>query len=325
MEKSNSRIEYLDIAKGLCIFLVVMIHTGVPEIIPHIYASKVVLFFVLSGYFYHDDIPCVSFIKKKMHTLLVPFLFFYVISYVFYYLMIAWKPSFATLTDAKGIFDCFTQKNYFNGPVWFLLSLFEIQMIVFLIRKLFRKEKWQWLIYLALFVGGYYLSIKNVDLSLNLDSSITFVVFFAIGYKIHELRLLESLNAMMCLICSLIGYLLFCIFPIDCYASINRYGCNNVGQLFLMILVLSLTIILFCKVLSEIKWKWLGIFSYSGKHTLWILCSHHLVYRPIKMICSRMIIGNGTLCAFIVFLLTILICLQTASYMERKIPWALGK
>lgn len=173
--------------------------------------------------------------------------------------------------------------------------------------------------------GGYYLSIKNVDLSLNLDSSITFVVFFAIGYKIHELHLLESLNTMMSLICSLIGYLLFCIFPIDCYASINRYGCNNAVQLFLMMLVLSLTIILFCKVLSDFKWKWLGIFSYSGKHTLWIMCSHHLIYRPIKMICSRMIIGYGTLCAFIVFLLTIIICLQTASYMERKIPWALGK
>lgn len=154
MEKANDRIVYLDIAKGLCIFLVVMIHTGVPEIIPHIYASKVVLFFVLSGYFYHDDMPCISFIKKKVRALFVPFLFFYVFSYVLYYSMIVLRPSFAMLTEAKGIFDCFTQKNYFDGPIWFLLSLFEIQMIVYFIRKLNINEKWRWLIYTGLFMGG---------------------------------------------------------------------------------------------------------------------------------------------------------------------------
>lgn len=176
-----------------------------------------------------------------------------------------------------------------------------------------------------LIYGGYYLSVKEIDFPLNIDTAITFVIFFAIGCKIHQLHLLESLNVVMCLLLTFFGYFLCNIFPIECYASINRYECDNAMQLFLMLLILGVTIILFCKVLTVVKWEWMAVFSYAGKHTLWILCSHHLVYRPIKMFCSRMIVGYDILSSFIVFFLTIVICLFTASYMERKIPWALGK
>ena len=154
MKEAKDRILYMDIAKGLCMFLVVMIHTGVPEVCPHVYTAKVVLFFILSGFFFRDNIPWKEFLKKKTRTLLIPFLCFYIFSYIIYYGMVSLKPSFATLTEAKGILDCFTQKNYFNGPLWFLLSLYEIQLIVFFIRRVVKKEIVQWAIYLMQLWGG---------------------------------------------------------------------------------------------------------------------------------------------------------------------------
>lgn len=45
----KNRIEFVDLAKGVCILLVVMNHIGVPEYIPGLYAAKVPIFFVLSG------------------------------------------------------------------------------------------------------------------------------------------------------------------------------------------------------------------------------------------------------------------------------------
>lgn len=39
--ESKGRIEFIDLAKGICILLVVMIHVGVPEYIPGLYAAKV--------------------------------------------------------------------------------------------------------------------------------------------------------------------------------------------------------------------------------------------------------------------------------------------
>ena len=43
----NGRINYIDSAKGACMFLVVMVHTGVPEPLPNIYELDVPAFFVL--------------------------------------------------------------------------------------------------------------------------------------------------------------------------------------------------------------------------------------------------------------------------------------
>lgn len=51
METKN-RIEFVDLAKGISILLVVMNHIGVPEYIPGLYAAKVPIFFVLSGLFF---------------------------------------------------------------------------------------------------------------------------------------------------------------------------------------------------------------------------------------------------------------------------------
>ena len=169
------------------------------------------------------------------------------------------------------------------------------------------------------------MSVKSLDLPCNLDTSFTFVAFFAVGNKIHDLHLLERFNTLQCCLLSLSGYLLFCILPVKCYASVNRYDSDNVAELFIMLLVLSLSIVLFCKTLSSFKWKWLTIFSYAGKHSLWILCSHHLIYRPIKFLCSFILDSHSNLCAYIVFSVTICICLFSASYMEKRIPWALGK
>ena len=45
--ESKGRIEFIDLAKGICILLVVMIHVGVPEYIPGLYAAKVPIFFLL--------------------------------------------------------------------------------------------------------------------------------------------------------------------------------------------------------------------------------------------------------------------------------------
>lgn len=47
--ESKGRIEFIDLAKGICILLVVMIHVGVPEYIPGLYAAK-----VLYSFFFQD-------------------------------------------------------------------------------------------------------------------------------------------------------------------------------------------------------------------------------------------------------------------------------
>jgi fucose 4-O-acetylase-like acetyltransferase len=50
------RISYIDLAKGLCILLVIMVHVNVHETIPGMYAVKVPIFFTISGLFFLKSI-----------------------------------------------------------------------------------------------------------------------------------------------------------------------------------------------------------------------------------------------------------------------------
>lgn len=112
------RIGYIDTAKGICILLVMMIHIGVPQPIPNIYSIKVPLFFVLSGFFMKDvKTSFVETTQRGINRLMIPFIFFYLLSYVVFYVGGAIYPALYNITEATGILDCFTQKQYFNGPL----------------------------------------------------------------------------------------------------------------------------------------------------------------------------------------------------------------
>lgn len=320
----KKRIDYLDVAKGLCMILVVMVHTNVPEPFRALYTGNVILFFILSGYFFHYEEDSVTFILKKVRTLLVPFLVFYFFSYMIYYSLYLLYPSVLSYTKAEGILDCFIQKSYFNGPIWFLLSLFEIQLFVYIVRKLTHNNIYiSWFMYVLLYFGGFYLSVKEYNLPLNLDSSMTCTIFFALGMLLKQWNLfdkIDRLNRFSCLALGLLLYLLFLYWPVNCMVSYNRYLCSNSFQLFVMLSIICVAKILFCKVVSFDK---IPLFKFIGKHTLFILCTHHLIYRPVKLFCNYLSLSD-VLISYIVFIVTMIICLITATWFERKFPWAFG-
>ena len=80
---TKQRIQYIDLAKGFCILLVVASHilafyrTQLP------YDSvlkcfRMPLYFFLSGVFFKQYENFGGFVKRKINKLLIPFLFFYV-------------------------------------------------------------------------------------------------------------------------------------------------------------------------------------------------------------------------------------------------------
>src|SRR5688500_482902 len=75
----SKRIEYLDIAKGIGILLVVLGHNDFEVISLFvqrlIYSFHMPLFFFLSGYFLNTAVPFFDFIKKRFNALLKPFFF----------------------------------------------------------------------------------------------------------------------------------------------------------------------------------------------------------------------------------------------------------
>ncbi len=59
------RYKFIDLAKGICILLVIMIHVGVPEYMPGLYATKVPIFFVLAGLFFLKSVNGGGILERK--------------------------------------------------------------------------------------------------------------------------------------------------------------------------------------------------------------------------------------------------------------------
>lgn len=74
----SQRIEFVDLAKGICISLVVLFHvfgdlSG--DVIQLMNLFRMPLYFVLSGLFFKTYDGLIPFIKKKTNKLLITFFF----------------------------------------------------------------------------------------------------------------------------------------------------------------------------------------------------------------------------------------------------------
>ncbi len=133
---TTKRISYIDMAKGIGIIFVVYAHSifSATEVNTWIYSFHMPLFFILSGMLLsHTDASAknmASILKKKSKTILVPYLFFSILSVLFSAILDA---------DTFSIFfpDALMQTFVFYGisVLWFLPALLFGEIIFLFIRK----------------------------------------------------------------------------------------------------------------------------------------------------------------------------------------------
>ena len=84
---SVKRIEWVDVAKGIGIFLVVLGHTSA-QLRNLIYGFHMPLFFFLSGVVFNKEKYSIKgFVKSRFNSLILPYIFFYVLTYVYWLLI----------------------------------------------------------------------------------------------------------------------------------------------------------------------------------------------------------------------------------------------
>ncbi len=316
----NPRIEYIDAAKGLCILLVVAMHLGVPEIFPGAYNMMVPCFFFLSGFFYSTKGGFNYIIRKRAKTLLIPFLFWYLLSYTIFYIGKFIYPNISSMTDATGILDCFTQKGYFNGPLWFLPCLFFINLIAYPILRYINNLLTR--LFLVFLVGalGFLLYVYETPLPLAIDTALTATPFFILGHLAKRWALFERIKAPYSIFVSIILYCIYIIHPYGVWMAGNKYqGLDFIG-LYTIIGSLSLSIIILLKELTFLG----GGLSYFGRNSLVILCTHHLLYRPIRLILLHFH-SIQAIEPYINLILTLCLCALLSKFFERHMRWAFGK
>ncbi|WP_165971912.1 acyltransferase family protein [Paenibacillus piri] len=189
----NGRIDWIDIAKGIGIVLVVVGHTALEDsgLGRFIYSFHMPLFFFLSGYLFsvHKYTGFAAFIKKKATTLLIPYFLFASVSYIYFLLRYHFGDAnyykdLDLLQVFTGIFYSAGTREWmdFNLPLWFLTCLFVVECMYYMFSRMVQTNSGMMLILVICSAVGYLDSLLNsLKLPWGIDVAFTAVVFYGMG------------------------------------------------------------------------------------------------------------------------------------------------
>lgn len=314
----TSRLTYIDVAKAIFMMIIVMDHTGCIEPFPLAFSVEVPAFMLLSGYFFSSKIPFLDFLKKKGRTLLIPFVVFYIFSYIIYYLCMWLYPPMSNMTAASGVLDCFSQRQYFNGPLWFLPCLFWSQVYMYGVEKYFPNVALRGIVVGALGTLGFLLGKYGFFLPLSADIALSLLPYLYCGILLRKYDLFNRINIRATIIAILVTAVLCYHGGLVSQPSLNIWH-SNLPIIWLVYIFTTYCITVCCKYMGGGKFL-----SYIGENTLFIMCAHHLLYRPIKLVLSKFILDDFIM-MFLLFTSTMLMCCVLIPFVNRLAPWCVGK
>ena len=316
MSINKSRIDYLDCLKALAMFGVVWIHSGCsPDILTVLLVDFA--FFFLSGFFF-KRIAFKEFLRKKINTILIPFLVFHFLYYPYNIIWYYWDNRTFVGFDWCSALDIFTKGTIGTlVPLWFLLCLFFVQVAYYFLSYLNRYV----ILLLSLLVLFFVENIFMYKMPLYIHSTICCLSYFAIGHlfgkKIITWISLNS-NKVRSLIFTSIGYFFFWIL----YITISN---ENLMLFVKHCRYLSLYIMLFIGFSYLNRNKILKMILFFGTNTLAMLCIHVAIMRPFNRLGYKFFQSHEPWIGFIITLITFFISYFVIKILNKYLPFLVGK
>lgn len=265
-QTDKSRIDYIDLAKGICIILVVLLHCGYMTKTPAMRAMRMPLYFILSGLFYKDYDSVSHFIKKKVNRILIPFCFF---------LGISIRPG-----NIRDIFITpFIESNIVNYPIWFLICLFWTNLVYRIISVEIKNTCIKSAVIFCVGITGYLLYSKDIYLPLFFASACSAMPFFYIGSMMRKLPIIyrnESDNIYMISIIIMICAVIYCVYMGTPFIEFrtNVYS-GSIIEIYVVSVTMVVGLLMLCKAV-----RWLPVISYIGRYSIIVLGLHALYIHP---------------------------------------------
>lgn len=287
----KTRLQYLDIAKGFGIILVVLGHSGISETaVKYIYSFHMPLFFIISGYLYKSEDSIGNFIKKKIKALYLPYVLVNLCGTVVYYLTfrdVLFYNGFAPfgISVAK-VFLTLECNPLLFDPTWFLASLFQISIFYKVMDSSVKNAKYSSMVLLGCFfifalLGSVYQFPGQLNYSLRNG------IYFAFGVCLRRKEYLferESswIFSFVCLIASL---------GLE-KSLIGHFATDTSLMIWLLKMVVavfaSMAVIGLCSSFEQKSFRIFGFLKetmlYLGKNTKSILIWHYFFFRIIVFI-----------------------------------------
>lgn len=314
----NKRVDYIDFIKGLTIWVVVWFHTTHPNWLNAWLVSSV--FFFLSGYFFRRK-PIISFLNEKVKTILIPFVFFYLISYPYRIFEYFWDNRTLSGFNWTYLFDVFnfqpqTDYLFINVPLWFLLCLFFVQILYYFVSYLDKR--------IIFVISLLCLGLKEVFMSIPsffmINAAFYSLGFFALGNLLGKPWIEKLRNARFRKVSLAISVLLFAalFIPIDGLSGWWYETAYHV-KLFMVFFIL----------MSVASWfnekRYLSLLRFYGENSLVVL-GLHIIPLTVLIRITNAVFGETTIFAgFVQSVIVMAIMYVVILFCNKYIPFLVGK
>ena len=326
-EKLKEQTSWINVLKGIGIIFVVLGHFIIPEFLHnYIYSFHMQLFFFISGYLMNlnREMYTIDYICKKVNSLIVPFFIFNftgivywnIRTYIFQNTILPFKK------NASELF-CLENITGWNEPVWFLLSLFIIEILSYILLNN-KSYNMNLIFLLSIIVGIIYNNVE--DLPFQIDGAIIGFSFFIFGYIIKDKSIIERLYK-KCTFKYVIILLILSIFFSYINGSVNMSVGNLSNSIYTYISAFS-GIMLFSLLAYKINKS--KILEFIGRNSLFIMLTHYFIldfYRFLgKYILNYDFMHMGNIIiALIMTIVTIIITIPFICFTNRYLPIFVGK
>ena len=287
---NKNRLDYIDVAKFISMFFVILCHVVSKGEIRHIgYSFHLPLFFILNGVTLKikDNESFGQFLEKKIKSYMIPMFY---LGLILTFVEIIQSQSYANPLDLKYLgtmlINMLEQKRVY--PIWFVGALFFADIFFYFIHKLSKNKPLFILLFsliflfLAIICNLYY----RYQFVWNIDVSLFGVFFVALGYLFahKDLTPIRSFVLKNRLYSLGFGILLFIIGQILGEYNYHTYNSHlemwgmNYSQYYLTIPCAILSSFGIILISNSIKNR---ILAELGKTTLVLLAFHQIVTIPL--------------------------------------------
>lgn len=324
---TKNRIEYMDIANGIGIILVIIGHMPIKNEYcrDFIYSFHMPLFFLISGYFFKhtDNKKC---LRKIFKSLIIPYVITCILIILYKIFRLVLQSNFSEIPNAFKIWGLASlygsgDGEHFGiisiGAIWFLLALaFATYFMNYIYNK---KYRYLYVLFIA-YIG--YKTSQFVWLPLSVQAGMVALLYVYIGILMKKYNIL---NRHICA-CEYIFLIAMMIFNVK-YGG-KLYMVTNTYENGLLDVIISLSNCFLCIKLSMIIDKFLKIlkmlFKFIGENSLICLCAHLISLDCFKWktwynILNEIGIHNECLIASIGNLLWVILALLIIKSMKKTI------
>lgn len=313
----KGRVDYIDLMKGLTILWIIWIHSDHPDF--DYYRTPV--FFFISGIFFKlSDIK--SFFVKRWRTIVVPFLFFYLLCVPLSCLYEIWEYRTWDISFLSRVTDLFYIESGIEGfkvnpPLWFLMALLWMHLFAFAI---FRLPKWAILSIACLSIFFQQTFNTGFPTPLAINNALMWFGYFAIGYLSGK-SLIGYLSSTKRKISVFSATLLTVIaFMVYDYLDLPDWHRLAWNAKLLAFMACYMSFFSFFDGRRELE-----LLRFFGQNSMIVLGGHYWIVRPITHLFNTWTGTANIWLGLLASVITAILLIPVIRLMNSRIPYLIGK